>query len=342
LAHHIERLLAMSYENIGFSTNLITFYDTAHWGLPQNLTHNAWEEAFAQDPRRYFEAMFDSVRDSGLTGIELAPNPAGWEAALMAYGCAQELRARLQERGLVLTSSYAHGRQLIGDAMDDVDAQLIADDQFRRHSRFLRDMGADTIVTGNIARSRFGNNSPDDTATAQDFEQPVPLQIHERFANQLNRLGEITSAFGVRIAIHTDAYSICSRNDDITRVLNLTDPKNILLCPDAGHMAVEGSDTVAALRDHIDRIPTMHWKDCAEAHGGHLLRGDQKERHAELMSHFRVLGAGIVDWPAWMEVLRDSHWRGWATEEIDHSPDPVKELRDGMRYFRERLEAIYS
>lgn len=330
------------HNNIRFGTNLITFYDTAWWGLEPEMSYPRWSEAFWADPKRYFDGMLDGARDAGLAGIELAPDPAGFEAALEVYGSASGFQTALKERGLVLTSSYAHGRQLIGNALIDPAAERIADDSFERHAQFLAELGARTIVTGNLARTRFGNDSPDETATAEDFTRPVDREVHERFADQLNRLGAITKRYGVQIAIHTDAYSVCSRNTDISTVLSLTDPESIALCPDAGHITLDGGDAVAVLRDHIDRIPTMHWKDCAHPVSGHLLRGDQKERHAEMLKSFRVLGSGIVDWHEWMRILREHSWRGWATEEIDNSPDPVRELKEGLEYFHRELAPIYS
>ena len=46
-----------------------------------------------------------------------------------------------------------------------------------------------------------------------------------------------------------------------------------------------------------------------------------------MLKNFRVLGHGSMDWPGWMEVLRENRWSGWATEEIDHSEDPIGDLQ---------------
>lgn len=330
-----------SGDRIHWGTNLITFYDTAYWGLAPNLSHPDWVRAFDDDPRRYFEAMLDGVRDAGLVGVELAPDPAGFRAALAAYGSTAAFRAALDGRGLQLTSSYAPGRQLIGNALADPAAESEADAYMEAHCRFLVEMGADTIIMGNIARSRFGNESPDDSATPEDFAAPIALDVHERFAEQVNRLAAIAGRHGVRIAIHTDAYSVCSRVEDVATVLSLTDPAHVHICLDAGHVALDDGDPVALLARHIDRIPTMHWKDCACPLSGHVLRGNQKERHAVMLTHFRVLGSGAIDWKAWMRVLRDAEWSGWAMEEIDNSPEPVEELRRGLEYFRRELAPIY-
>jgi len=327
--------------NIRFGTNLITYFEPSWWGLDPDLSYSEWSAAFAENPRAYFDRMLDATVEAGLEGVELAPDPGGWQGALVAYGSTEGIRAALEERGLVLTSSYAHGRQLIGNAMTDPEAAVVAADAFERHARFLQELGARTIVSGNIARSRFGNESPDATATAADFQQAVAPEVHERFADHLNRLGAITARYDVQIAVHTDAYSICSRDADIATVLSLTDPVGVALCPDAGHITLDGGDAVAVLRDHIARIPTMHWKDCAAPLSGHVLRGDQKERHAEMLRSFRVLGDGIVDWEEWVRILRDHGWKGWASEEIDNSPEPVEELRRGLTYFRTHLASIY-
>lgn len=328
--------------SIRFGTDIITFFNTGYWGLPEEIPYPEWVAAFKKDPRRYFESMFDGAREAGLEGIELAPEPGGWVTALEAYGNAAGVKRALDARGLTLTSSYAPGRQLIGNALDDPSQESVADRYMEDHARFLVEMGADIITMGNIARSRFGNDSPDDGATAEDFTAPVSREVHQRFADQVNRLGQIVGRHGVRIAIHTDAYSVCSRNEDIATVLSLTDPATVQLCLDAGHCTLDGADAVAVLRDHVDRTPIMHWKDCSEPLSGHVLRGDQKQRHATMLKYFRILGSGRLDWRAWMRVLRDADWAGWAIEEIDMSPDPIGELRQGLEFYRTELAPIYG
>ena len=111
----------------------------------------------------------------------------------------------------------------------------------------------------NVPRARFGNDGPDDTVTPEDFTKPVDRAFHERLADQLNRLGTITARHGVGIAVHTEAYSACTRAADIAVVMELTDPALISLCPNAhGHIVLDGGDPVAILREHIDRIKIMH------------------------------------------------------------------------------------
>lgn len=324
-------------DGIRFGTDIITFYDSAWWGLEADLSHRDWVAAYAKDPRHYLERMLDGVAEAGLEGVELAPEPATWESALDVYGDARGIRDACASRGLEISSAYAPGRQLIGDAIADPSLEAAADRSIDRQAALLAELGATTIVIGNLARSRFGNDSPDDTATPEDFSAPVAREVHERFADHMNRLGAIAGRHGVRLGIHTDAYSVCSRPQDVDTVMALTDPDTVGLCIDAGHIALDGEDPVEVLRRHVDRTWTMHWKDCAAPLGGHTLRGVQKERHATMLRSFRILGDGVVDWHAWMDVLRTAGWSGWAIEEIDMSPDPVGELRRGLDFYRREL-----
>jgi inosose dehydratase len=326
---------------IRFTASLITFFNPAYWGLPADLPYGLWEAAFGREPRRYLDAMLDGISAAGLSAVELSPDPGGWQQVLAAYGSAASFKDALAQRGLTMSSSFASGKKYVTAVLTDSSRQPEADDFFDRNARFAAELGAELIVMTNVPRSRFGNDGPDDTVTPQDFTAPVDRTLHERFADQVNRLGAITARHGVGIAVHTEAYSVCTRAEDIATVMELTDPDLISLCPDAGHIALDGGDPVAVLRAHVNRIKIMHWKDCAAPLPGHTLRGTQKERHALLLRNFRVLGSGTVNWRGWMEILRDHGWSGWAVEEIDHSADPVTELRAGLEYYQRELAPLY-
>jgi inosose dehydratase len=182
-----------------------------------------------------------------------------------------------------------------------------------------------------VPRSFFG----------RDEDDPVAEADMARVAQQLDRLGAVAGRHGVRIALHTDAYSVCSRREDIAHLLSLTDPGTVQLCPDAGHITLDGGDAVAVLSDHVGRTPSMHWKDCCAPLDPHTLTGEGMANHAVMLRNFRVLGTGIVAWSEWMKVLRDANWAGWAMAEIDMSPDPVGEIRQAFDYLTRELEGIY-
>lgn len=59
------------------------------------------------------------------------------------------------------------------------------------------------------------------------------------------------------------------------------------------------------------------------------------------MQWFAPVGQGVVDWSAWMRLMRDIRYTGWAVFELDVTPDPVGELKNIRRFVEESLGHIY-
>ncbi|WP_442575355.1 sugar phosphate isomerase/epimerase family protein [Microbacterium sp. F51-2R] len=323
----------MTGRKIRLGTDLITFYDPGLWGLPADISYEELMAAVAADPKRYIEGMLDMSAQAGLEGIELAPPPVGWETAIEVYGGPDGLRQALAERNLVLASSYHAAGGLIAAALEDPASISAAKEELTRHAELLAALGCRTIVTGTVPRAPFSDGS---------YTADVPADQFERIAEIIDTFGETVGRHGVTLALHTDAYSVCSRVNDVSRMMELTSDDHVGLCIDAGHCTLDSSDPVEILRRHVARVPVMHWKDCAAPLDAATLEGSFFERHAIMLTYFRVLGQGVVDWPAWQQVLRDAQWEGWAHAEIDMSPDPLGEIRAGIEYFRSTLAPIHE
>lgn len=63
--------------DVRWSTDLVTYFHPAWWGLPEDLSYDAWEKTVDDDPEPYFLRMLDSAAAARLSGIELAPAPGG-------------------------------------------------------------------------------------------------------------------------------------------------------------------------------------------------------------------------------------------------------------------------
>jgi inosose dehydratase len=325
--------MTVADRRVHLGTDLITFFNTAYWGLGDDILYTDWIAAVNEKPRFYLDRMLDGARDAGLEGIELAPEPVGWRTFLTAYGDVAGVKQALAERGFAVGSSYSHAANSVVAAIQgDNSVEAAADGDIAEHAAFIGELGCHTIVMGNVARELF----------AGGFDGDVPADASQKVADQLNRLGRVAAREGARIAIHTDAYSVCSRNRDVDTIMELTDPAAVGLCLDAGHVTLDGGDAVEMLRKHVGRTPVMHWKDCVgPLHPGGL-HGPKMEQHKVMLTYFRVLGSGTVDWHEWERILRDANWTGWAQAEIDMSPDPVGEIRQGLDYFERELAPIYA
>lgn len=317
--------------SIKLGTNLVTFYAPTLWGMPRAATHENLMGLMSNDPKPYFERMLDMSYGCGLDGIELAPEAGGWTGAAKAYGSPEGFTDALSARSLELSSSYAPSWvHLAGPLTDPALFQSSADD-LARHAEFVRACGARVIVMGTMPRL----HGPGGTFNTTDRD------LAQRTAELLNRLGEVLRRHEMSFALHTDAYSICSRNEDIDWMMANTDPSTVGLCPDVGHIILDGGDPVEVLRKHVDRVPVMHWKDCTGPLDGSKILLEGMERHDLQLRYFRVLGSGIADWASWQRALASSEWRGWAQAEIDMSPDPEREILQGLKYFEEVLAPIH-
>ncbi|MEC3853661.1 sugar phosphate isomerase/epimerase family protein [Paenarthrobacter ureafaciens] len=318
---------------IRLGTDLITFFDLSYWGLAAETSYEEWIRIVEADPHHYFERMFDGCVEAGVEGVEFAPPPGGLATALSAYGSAAKLGSALRSRNLTVSSSFTFGAPLIMGAIENPAFRSKADDEIRRHADFLAELGCGLIVLGAVPRASLTEGDPNGI---------VPRSDLARIAEQIDKLGSAAAPAGVRLALHTDAYSVCSRLEDVCEILANTSPDTVSLCLDAGHVTLDSGDAVEMLRSHVERVPIMHWKDCIGPLNAADLRGPIMDRHAVMLTHFRILGNGIVDWREWQRILRDANWSGWAIAEIDMSPDPIGEVRAGIDFFERELAPIHK
>src|SRR5262249_26472638 len=148
--------------DLRWSTDLVTYFNPTVWGLPAELSYDAWEKEVDNDPERFFRRMLDGAAAAGLSGIELAPAPGGWVNALRAYGSAAAFRRELCDRGLMLSSSYALPVLLkaVLDAKDPAsrrEAEHALHEDTAQHAAFLRKVGCPTLVTSTIPRAEFSD-----------------------------------------------------------------------------------------------------------------------------------------------------------------------------------------
>ena len=118
-----------------------------------------------------------------------------------------------------------------------------------------------------------------------------------------------------------------------------TDPTYVGLCPDTAQFTVAGSDPIEIVARHRDRLVLTHWKDAVGPAPADV--PIDETIWARQVQWFGEVGTGVVDWPAWVRLLRDLNYTGWAVFELDTAADPVANLKAIKRFVENTVGHIY-
>lgn len=304
-----------------YGVDLITFFHSDFWRVADADELVAKSQA---DPLWFWDRTLDSIRDAGLTGLELTFPPGDWRSAVKAYSSIEGFRQAMETRGLELISGF-----LVEVAFNDwrtAEGRAKILDAAAEYAEFISRAGGRFMVAGLPMRQSW------------DTEPPffVDLKTAEQLADLIHHIGAITLRHGVRLALHTEAHSVFCTSRDVDLFMTLTDPTYVSMCPDTGHMVLAGSDPVHVMDRHRERLALAHWKDAIGPSPAYQpIDDDIHENHRE---YFRRVGTGTVDWFSWTRLLRQIDYSGPTLLELDASPDPIAEMTEARRF----LEASVS
>jgi sugar phosphate isomerase/epimerase len=176
-------------------------------------------------------------------------------------------------------------------------------------------------------------------------------------AKNLNEVGKRTLEHGVKFAFHPHAWTIVERKAEVEMILEMTDPKLVFLTLDTCHASVGGMEPATFVRDHYSRIAHLHFKDTlpvwSAAKGWRGPAPDEEEEIRVAKQHglapsrhaiYQSFGAGGVDFPALIDVLRERHYDGWISLDFNAVDLPPgvsveQEMTAHRKYLVETLQA---
>ena len=121
--------------------------------------------------------------------------------------------------------------------------------------------------------------------------------------DRLRQAGDIAARYGVIIALETHP-DMGTNGDEHVKTMKRINHPNVRINFDTGNITYYNHDTDAAteLKKCIDYVATVEFKD----HNGQFKTWN-----------FPTIGQGAVDFPAVMKVLRDHHYTGPITMEVE-------------------------
>jgi sugar phosphate isomerase/epimerase len=147
---------------------------------------------------------------------------------------------------------------------------------------------------------------PDARATLDDWR---------RWADRMNRAGEVARAAGLQFAYHNHDFEFHEVEGELPFdvIFGRTDPELVRIELDVYWITHGGGDPVAAFRRWPGRVPMIHVKDRTPT-------GEMAD-----------VGAGTIDWPT---VLREAERAGvrYPFVEHDHPDGPYRSIEASYRY----------
>ncbi len=123
-----------------------------------------------------------------------------------------------------------------------------------------------------------------------------------RKAKEANRLGAELRAMGLQLSIHNHTHEVANDALELRRLLEQTDPSNVSLLFDVGHVLHGEVDVAAFVGELGDRIAGLHMRDVQD--------GEEV-----------LIGTGKVDFEGLGASIRRTGWNGWVIVEVNRRED---------------------
>jgi inosose dehydratase len=241
------------------------------------------------------DSVEEAIRECGRLGFEgIEP----FRGSILKYVDRPQALAEVLDAAGVRMATCSNGGAPMADNFTDPSK---VKETIAEHAKFARDFIAHFGCSHfkiNLGPQREGGTIGDEQLRTM--------------AKALNELGKRTAEVGVRLAPHPHLWSPFERQEEVDRVLELTDPRYVYLTADTAHLTLGGIDPVALLEKNYDRVAAIHWKDAPAKYRGHRGPTPSIAEH-ERVNLYKKLGTGGVDFVAFTKILRKKKFSGWVT-----------------------------
>lgn len=151
----------------------------------------------------------------------------------------------------------------------------------------------------------------------------------------LGRVAEEAARQGVAIVFHNHVATYVETEQEVSRLLDGTDPEQVGLCLDVGHLVYGGGDVTRVMERYGDRVRYVHLKDVDIGVLNRCRREGLGWHDALRLGIFTEFGSGGVDFVEFFDALRARDYSGWIIVEQDTTKKtPLESARLNREYLR--------
>ena len=198
---------------------------------------------------------------------------------------------------------------------------------FIKHRDFLHELGAGIIGVAEQGHSIQGMM---DVPVLK--QKPVFTEEEwKRLSEGLEELGRLASEKGMIVAYHHHMGTGVQTEEEIDKLMSMTDPKLVHLLFDTGHLTFSGIDTMKVLKKHIGRIRHVHLKDIRKDVLARVETENMSFLKAVREGVFTVPGDGMLDFDPLFELLDRNGYEGWFVVEAEQDPAKANPLEYAIK-----------
>ena len=268
------------------------------------IAPDSWEIWFSNDPKQVpWQRFLDEVVQAGYEWTELGPY------GYLPTGVAV-LRSELSRRGLKVCASAVMGNLENPSAWPRLEKEVLWTGEL------LAALDAKFLV--------LIDDTYTDLFTGTLVVPPrLDAEAWKRLIDTTQKVADIVrDRFRLTLVYHPHVESHVEHEDQIETLLAQTDPSLVNLCLDTGHHAYCGGDPVSFMRRHHKRIPYLHLKSVDWEKREQAEKDKTPFAMAVAGDVFCEPATGVVDFSAFLEVLREINYEGYAIVEQDMYPAP--------------------
>jgi inosose dehydratase len=223
----------------------------------------------------------------------------------------QELKRLLAMHGIELASYYT------GIGFEHSESRNQGIEEFKRRCRFCAALGSQFVLLDG-----GGKRYQDEFKTVEEYIDCI--------SETANTLGAYASSLGLTMAWHQHWGSIFDTQAYLQRLMDHTDPALVGFCCDVAQVMISGFDVIETVKRYLPRIKFMHYKDALlmgqskpELWPGKPLPGDEGAYDVDSKWRMIELGRGSVPFREVTDLLLNSGYNGWLTDDFDYSSYPA-------------------
>ena len=265
-----------------------------------------------------FEQCVSEMALAGFTGSEIGNKyPKDVET----------LKHKLDVRGMRICNAWFSSLLL----SEGYEATIEA---FIKHRDFLHALGAKVIGASEQGNSIQGKD------VSIFGEKPVYTDEQwELIAKGFNEMGRLAKEKGMYFTVHHHMGTGVQTEEEIDKLMEITDPDLVYLLFDTGHLSFSGEDVLGVLKKYVNRVKHVHLKSIRKD----VIEDAKVKGYSFLDSvragSFTVPGDGDFDFTPVFDILDEAGYEGWVVVEAEQDPakaNPYEYAVLARNYIREK------